>query len=122
MNEKVVTISTPQHDIRLECQQIRNNQCFFTAQGRVYNISTDQYLSLMLRVPGGDEWWHSANSIRPSKSTWVISMISVDLDKLYDRVEAKVIVTSSSIPSGQTFKELPANQGESETNIWLLPN
>lgn len=120
--EKVVTISTPQHDIRLECQQKRNNQCFFTVQGRVYNISTDKYLSLMLRVPGGDEWWHSGNSIRPSNNTWVISMISVDLDKLYDRVEAKVIVTSSSIPSGKPFTELPANDGESATNIWLLPD
>jgi hypothetical protein len=116
-----ISITSPQHGSRIQCLAKKNNQCFFKVQGKASNLGKDKYISLMLQVPGGNQWWHSGNSIRSTSSTWNISMISVDLGQSFDQVEAKVIVTTSSLPSGQTYQSLPAHEGESSTYLWLLP-
>jgi hypothetical protein len=86
-----ISITSPQHGSRIQCQAITNRQCFFTVQGKASNLGEGRYISLMLRVPGGAEWWHSGNSISPTSNTWNTSMISVDLKPEFDQVEAQVI-------------------------------
>lgn len=50
-------------------------------------------------------------------------MISVALnpDRLFNQVEAQVIVTSSPLPSGKTYNPLPRHEYKSSTYLWLLP-
>ncbi len=117
-----ISITSPQHGSRIQCSRQSGGQCYFTVQGRVSNLSQGNYLSLMLTVPGGGQWWHSGNSINPTNNTWNISMVSVDPNTLSDRIEAVVIVTSNSIPPGEGFDSLPPHDYESARNIWLLPN
>ena len=86
-----ISVTSPQHGSRIKCEAIKEQQCFFTAQGTASNLGTGRYISLMLRVPGGIEWWHPGNSIRPRPN--IISRPKVFLVKEYTRI--KIILIAS---------------------------
>jgi hypothetical protein len=94
------------------CESVRDNQCFFTVRGTATGLEDGDYISVLLQLAGGKEWWQGGNSVRyrngSKKNSWTISMISVDPSSEFKNYVATAIVTRKPLLSGKKYSDLPS--------------
>ena len=108
--ERTVSITFPKCGGTFKCESIEGNQCFFTVKGTSSNIQKGEFISIMLKIAGGDKWWQGGNSLSKDEfigDDWTISMISVDPRGISKYFNIKAIVTENSMPSGMEYSNLP---------------
>ncbi|ACF13142.1 hypothetical protein Ctha_0673 [Chloroherpeton thalassium ATCC 35110] len=118
-----VTIEKPQNQSIIRYDYTEGNKGFFTATGLASGLKKGDYLSILLKVSGGEEWWCAGESMRYGDDftgNWSMSMLSVDLKKSYRNIVGLAVISENKLQTGQTYKELPYFLQKSEVSHWII--
>jgi len=118
-----VSIIKPFDKRIIQYDYTEGNRGFFTVHGSSAGLKKGDYVSILLKIPGGDEWWHAGDSIKYEEDfskDWIISMLSVDLDRSYTNIIAIAIISNKKLPIGQTYNEIPTHYQKSKVFQWQL--
>lgn len=120
---RTISIASPTCGGTFSCEAIRDNQCFFTVKGAAKNLQDGDYVSLMLKIAGGAEWWQGGNSVgfkQDFDDSWAIGMVSVDPAGISKNFVGRVIITDSPLVPGHKYSVIPKNFGTSAFCQWTL--
>ncbi|MCB2261866.1 MAG: hypothetical protein LGR52_02840 [Candidatus Thiosymbion ectosymbiont of Robbea hypermnestra] len=111
-SSRTINITSPSCGGTFSCEAVRGNECFFTVQGTANGLTDGDYVSLLLKIVGGREWWQGGNSVGYNEDfsdSWIISMVSVDPTGISRNFVGRAIVTRGPQRSGRKYSRFPSD-------------
>jgi hypothetical protein len=119
-----LSITTPVCGGKFKCSPTRGTQCFITVKGTASGLKSGDYVSLLMQLQGGVQWWVGGNSVAVDNihnNSWTIGMVGLDTNSITKDFVALAVATNYPMQAGKQYNASPSSI-VSPSCDWTLDN